>query len=830
MARFDLDAELAQTDKLLGLPAGFSRAQIQVESGFNPRAVSPAGAQGLAQVMPTTLNTLSQRAGRELDPFNPQDAVHIQREVMRENLGKFRDPAKAAMAYNAGWDQSRWNNPETQAYVGKIRKAMDGGSMMAQAADKVMSAVSGTANATDLSAKVKQAKDAGYSDDDIFAHLGQSAGFADKVKQARDAGYSDADIRQHFGLSGGKPAMVKTSAPAPAKKEEGGVLEGAANFARGVGQSVVDTVAGTGQFIGNAYVGAVNAIPGLKDTQYAKDITRNAEETNAVIRQQEQEYQAATPDSTAAGVGRVGGNIALGLLSGGGKAIKGGANLGQKIAYNLGGGPGSQSAGRLVGASAGSGLVGAATGAITPVTEEGDYTQNKLAQIAMGAGVGAALPGAAAAVGGAGRYVGRTARSLVEPFTEAGQNRIAGRLLGRFAEGGPTTGNAAELIPGSQPTLAQATGNAGLATLERGIQSGTPQGANAFAERQAANAAARSGALEDAIGGRADLLAARAERASNAADDYLKTHIGIPVANTEYAALKETPAFRSAFARAQAMARNAGGTVETTVQNRANANLGGAAGRPETYVSGQGLHNIKVALDDQINEAARKGKTGQAINLRGVQQRLLNLMDREIPGYADARAAFAEASRPIDAMKFLQGMNLTDAQGNITLAKVQGALRKIEQQRDLPGIREAKSITPEQIQFLTSLRDDLLRQANSGAGRSIGSNTFQNLATNNILENALPGPVRALMGGSSGPVGTLAGKAGNLIYGGSNEAIQNRLLDMMMNPQQGLQALQNVGGNQLTGPLGRNALLQRLAPNLLPATAIGVGGGVARGQ
>jgi len=122
---------------------------------------------------------------------------------------------------------------------------------------------------------------------------------------------------------------------------------------------------------------------------------------------------------------------------------------------------------------------------------------------------------------------------------------------------------------------------------------------------------------------------------------------------------------------------------------------------------------------------------------------------------------------------------------------------------------------------LQAIRDDLLRSANSGAGRSVGSNTFQNLATNNIIENALPGPVRALMGGTSGPVGTLAGRVGNLVYGGANDAIQNRLLALTLDPQSGLAALQNVRGNQLTGPLGGNALLQRLAPNLLPVGAIG---------
>jgi hypothetical protein len=624
------------------------------------------------------------------------------------------------------------------------------------------------------------------------------------------------------------PAAIKASIAAAPNKEEPGALT---NFVRGLGHGVEqDLVRGPAQFIGEGLQSIIGRIPGIKDTQYWRDIQANAKGEGDTIKQNEAQYQAATPGSVAAGAGRLGANL-LGL--GGSRAkdvVQKGGEVGKKIAYQLGGGEMAQSTGRLLGASAGGSALGATTGALAPVTQEGDYSQNKLAQIAMGGGVGAVLPGAGALAGATGRYVGRAGRSLVEPFTEAGQGRIAGNILSRFSEGGPMAGNVAELVPGSRPTLAQVTGNPGLATLERGIQSSTPQGANAFAERATANAQARGAALEGNIGSNADLLAAKAERASNAADDYLKTNVGIPIANTEYAALKETPAFRAAFARAQAMARNAGGTVETTVQNRANVNRGGAASAPEMYVSGNGLQTIKEALDDQINKAAQSGAKKQAANLLGVKERLLGLMDREIPGYADARAAYAEASRPIDAMQFLQNLRLTDAQGNVTLAKVQNALVNIQKQQSLPGVRQAKSVAPEQIEFLTSLRDDLLRASNSGAGKSIGSNTFQNLATNNILENALPGPVRALMGGSSGPVGTLAGKAGNLLYGGANENIQNRLLEMMMNPQQGLAALQNVRGNQLTGPLGSNALLQRLAPNLLPAATVGIGGGLARGQ
>jgi hypothetical protein len=144
---FDVQAALSQTDKALGLPDGFSAAQIKVESGFDPSAVSRRGAMGLAQVMPDTLKVVSQRLGRDLDPMNPADAVQIHREVMRENLARFGTPDKALMAYNGGWDPSKWGNPETRAYVGKVSAAFKGDSPVMAALGKAVGAVMPSAQA-----------------------------------------------------------------------------------------------------------------------------------------------------------------------------------------------------------------------------------------------------------------------------------------------------------------------------------------------------------------------------------------------------------------------------------------------------------------------------------------------------------------------------------------------------------------------------------------------------------------------------------------------------------------------------------------------------------
>ncbi|MGT2471671.1 lytic transglycosylase domain-containing protein [Paraburkholderia terrae] len=115
-----LRAAAAETDRLDKLPAGTTMAQFERESSFDPTARSDAGAMGLAQVMPDTLAALEKQLGRKLNPYDPHDAVVIQREVMRQNMAKFGNLPDALRAYNKGWDRSKWDNPETRAYAPAI--------------------------------------------------------------------------------------------------------------------------------------------------------------------------------------------------------------------------------------------------------------------------------------------------------------------------------------------------------------------------------------------------------------------------------------------------------------------------------------------------------------------------------------------------------------------------------------------------------------------------------------------------------------------------------------------------------------------------------------
>ncbi len=104
------------------IPAPFLIRLIWQESRFNQNAVSPVGAQGVAQFMPATAAAM-----RLADPFNPLEAVRASAALLRELIGQFGNLGLAAAAYNAGpkrvqdWLAKRGNLPkETRDYVQHI--------------------------------------------------------------------------------------------------------------------------------------------------------------------------------------------------------------------------------------------------------------------------------------------------------------------------------------------------------------------------------------------------------------------------------------------------------------------------------------------------------------------------------------------------------------------------------------------------------------------------------------------------------------------------------------------------------------------------------------
>jgi soluble lytic murein transglycosylase-like protein len=101
------------------------------ESNFNPYAGSPAGAQGIAQFMPSTAAAY----GLE-NPFDPGEAIEAQAHLMSDLIHQFGSPQLALAAYNTGPAPVEAcecvpGYPETQAYVSRILALLGGAGALA---------------------------------------------------------------------------------------------------------------------------------------------------------------------------------------------------------------------------------------------------------------------------------------------------------------------------------------------------------------------------------------------------------------------------------------------------------------------------------------------------------------------------------------------------------------------------------------------------------------------------------------------------------------------------------------------------------------------------
>ena len=105
-----------------GLPVGFFTRLIWQESSFQPGAISPAGAQGIAQFMPRT-------AGERglANPFDPEQAIPKSAGYLADLNKQFSNIGLAAAAYNGGpnrvaaWLAGEGGLPyETRDYVAII--------------------------------------------------------------------------------------------------------------------------------------------------------------------------------------------------------------------------------------------------------------------------------------------------------------------------------------------------------------------------------------------------------------------------------------------------------------------------------------------------------------------------------------------------------------------------------------------------------------------------------------------------------------------------------------------------------------------------------------
>jgi len=110
----------AAAEMKYGVPARLLAAVAKQESGFDPGAVSPAGAQGLMQLMPGTARGLG-----VTNSFDPAQSIDGAARMLRDLASRFGSTELALAAYNAGPGAVlKYDGippyPETQRYVRNV--------------------------------------------------------------------------------------------------------------------------------------------------------------------------------------------------------------------------------------------------------------------------------------------------------------------------------------------------------------------------------------------------------------------------------------------------------------------------------------------------------------------------------------------------------------------------------------------------------------------------------------------------------------------------------------------------------------------------------------
>lgn len=553
-----------------------------------------------------------------------------------------------------------------------------------------------------------------------------------------------------------------------------------------------DTVGGT------LFSGLAKASKGRSNEQEAREIAGNE---LLKMRFGQNDFDEQYGDSLPALGGRIAGNVAITapLVSAGSAPIAAGAarmgaaaapGIAEAInAARVAGGVGNRllSGGARVAGGVGTGAV---QGAMTNALLSSASDESLLDQMATGAAVGGGVGGAAPLVFGAGRSLANRAARFVEPFTARGREAIVDRTLAGFAGGGPRTALTHEIVPGSVPTLAQSTGNAGLGAAEKNLRN-VPGVTNMFAEREAANKAARSTAWERLAGTEGDIAAMTAEREAIATPLREQAFRGAAPVDSAPVVAKIDEILASPAGK-----RDAVSAALKSIRGK----IVGKDGALES--DAEQLYGVRKAIGDKLNPLAQgTGNDARlaAKELQDVRSVIDQRIERAAPGFKDYLADYAEMSKPLDRMALLQAARITDAQGNITLAKLDNAIKSIEKARAGKGTHAAKSLTDEELDGLRAIREDMRREALPASKvRPPGSDTMQNLATSNalgrFLGNAAAGPgIGALVGsgydlyhgnlpGATAVAGAFAGAGAKRALASKDAQVLELLANRLLNP------------------------------------------------
>lgn len=589
------------------LPPNLLVAQAGVESNFQPGAVSPAGAQGVLQLMPATSRALGVQ-----NPLDPQQNIDGGARLMQQDLQAAHGNVRQALRlYHGGTNPANWG-PKGEAYVDKVTKTMNAGSapLTVQDLDKLYGGAStGAAPAPNSAAPA-----------------------TGSAPSSTPVTVADLDK-----LYGGAPATPAQAAqPQTAEQIDASPVN---RFLVGVGRGMLDV----GQTAKSALLhGAadVHLVPGSVPQNY-----------DAQVAQDKQLYQSTQP-TTGMDVGQVVGQTAAtlpamvatdGMIGAG--AARAGAALGDTAAGNVVRGVGNLltgtagvgmegAPGLLVrgGAAAAQGaLYGGEANALTgqPVKQGAEY----------GAILGPAFRVLGAGVGAAKSFAGNLLAPMTTDLLPGATARAAtNRLVQAAAHDGVTpeqiVSKMREMGPHATPidAVSALTTKSGANVRQLGEEAaaipGPAQGRAAqVLEGRAEAAPARiNAAVKEATGAAGSVHAEAADlmkqRAADAAPLYEKAFAGgstAPLATQ----------FEQQFGNAVAKERAAQQTLA-----EAEHNLTGAMGR--TKLAGPSAYSVAPAVENQRGAQAAVDQAQAAV--QGAQADKEAILTRLRQAQADGSA------------------------------------------------------------------------------------------------------------------------------------------------------------------------------------------------
>lgn len=574
--------------------------------------------------------------------------------------------------------------------------------------------------------------------------------------------------------------------------------EGAGNLALGTAKGLADPVYGISQL-------ALNAANKGAQAFGSNAIQNTANDYNKFLTDQEHWYQNETAGSIAAGVGRVGGNLAMPVK--GAQLLKGASVIPRAINAGV--------TGAVIGAT--QPVVGAADSTLSDLVTgnmPNNYWNEKGLQVGLGALAGGSLSAAGSALGGMYNAV----KPIVAPRSAAGDILLKGvQKIGADDPGslGALVNNptaladrikaAESLVPGSLPTTAQVAGLPQLVMAEKTLKN-NPNYRVAFEDRAIANNAARLAALKGVAQTPEELaMAVEARRsmtaplydAANATvhpvDEGLQTILGRPSAQAALARGKKLAAERGEQAGPQA------GTpaTQSMLVDESGKNFPGLPAVAGS-IDGKTLQYLKMGIADLQKEGKVNGMGSHEANaLSSTRNDLDSWLVDNSPAFKLANDAYKKASVPINSMEVGQQLYGGLADGTLNAAgDISPALSQYRA-KYAQALKASKyGIAPEAQKTLDAIQSDLQRETISNSIRSSGSDTYFNAQSPNWLASKLYGEnldgksmvgkgLGALTGLlTGGPMGAAGGYvAGQKLGAFAGDRVNTALQDAMLNPE-----------------------------------------------